>query len=53
VLSGVALPHKTLKNQVVFGAHTTNMAKDGLPGDQHIAYYHEPALGGSAMTVAA
>jgi len=36
---------------VVFGAHTTNMAKDGLPGDQHIVYDRERALGGAAMIV--
>ena len=26
-----------LRNRVVFGAHTTNMAEAGLPGAQHIA----------------
>lgn len=43
--------HKTLKNRVVFGAHTTNMAVNGLPGDQHIAYYVERAIGGASMIV--
>ena len=42
---------RTLRNRVVFGAHTTNMAKDGLPGDQHHNYYLERALGGAAMIV--
>mgnify|MGYP000362622256 FL=1 len=45
------LRHKTLKNRVVFGAHTTNMAQQGLPGDQHLAYYLERAIGGAAMIV--
>ena len=40
------LRHKTLKNRVVFGAHTTNMAEGGLPGDRHLAYYLERAMGG-------
>lgn len=43
------LRHKTLRNRIVFGAHTTNMARDGLPGDQHLAYYRERAKGGAAM----
>jgi 2,4-dienoyl-CoA reductase-like NADH-dependent reductase (Old Yellow Enzyme family) len=47
----VTLRHKTLKNRVVFGAHTTNMAVNGLPGDRHIAYYVERAMGGAAMIV--
>lgn len=42
--------HK-LRNRVVFGAHTTNMAEDGLPGARHIAYYEESAIGGAAMIV--
>ncbi len=51
VFQPVRLRHKTLKNRVVFGAHTTNMAVDGLPGDQHVAYYRERAMGGAAMIV--
>ena len=41
----------TLKNRIVFGAHTTNMSEDGLPGDRHFAYYRERARGGAAMIV--
>ena len=48
----LTLRHKTLANRIVFGAHTTNMAKGGLPDAQHIAYYRERALGGAAMIVA-
>ena len=49
VFAPLKLRHKTLKNRIVFGAHTTNMAKDGLPGDQHLGYYLERARGGAAM----
>lgn len=45
------LRHKTLRNRFVFGAHTTNMSKDGLPGDQNLGYYLERAKGGAAMIV--
>lgn len=51
IFKPVTLRHKTLKNRVVFGAHTANMAKDGLPGAQHRAYYEERAIGGAAMIV--
>jgi 2,4-dienoyl-CoA reductase-like NADH-dependent reductase (Old Yellow Enzyme family)/thioredoxin reductase len=47
----VQLRHLTLRNRVVFGAHTANMAEDGLPGDRHLAYYRERAIGGAAMLV--
>ncbi len=47
----IALRHKRLRNRIVFGAHTTNMAADGLPTDRHVAYYRERALGGAAMIV--
>jgi 2,4-dienoyl-CoA reductase-like NADH-dependent reductase (Old Yellow Enzyme family) len=42
---------KTLKNRIVFGAHTANMAEDGLPGARHLGYYEERARGGVAMIV--
>ena len=51
LFSPVQLRHKTLRNRAVFGAHTANMAKDGLPTDQHLAYYRERAIGGAAMLV--
>lgn len=51
IFKPVRLRHKTLKNRVVFGAHTTNMASLGLPGEQHLAYYQERAMGGAAMIV--
>ncbi|MDV7270815.1 FAD-dependent oxidoreductase [Thioclava sp. A2] len=51
IFSPLQLRHKILKNRIVFGAHTTNMAQDGLPGDQHLGYYVERAKGGAAMIV--
>ncbi len=51
VFKPIKLRHKVLKNRVVFGAHTTNMADGGLPGDRHLAYYTERAMGGAAMIV--
>ena len=47
----LTLRHRTLKNRVVFGAHTTNMAEEGLPGARHLGYYLERARGGAAMIV--
>jgi 2,4-dienoyl-CoA reductase-like NADH-dependent reductase (Old Yellow Enzyme family)/thioredoxin reductase len=51
VFNPLTLRHKTLRNRIVFGAHTTNMADDGLPGDRHLGYYLERAKGGAAMIV--
>ena len=47
----LTLRHRTLRNRIVFGAHTANMAEGGLPGPRHLAYYRERALGGAAMIV--
>ncbi len=30
---------QTLRNRIVFGAHTTNMAEDGLPGERITAIF--------------
>ena len=43
--------HKTLRNRIVFGAHTANMSDLGLPGERHRGYYEERARGGAAMIV--
>ena len=51
LFSPIQLGHKTLKNRIVFGAHTANMSVQGLPGEQHRAYYEERAMGGAAMIV--
>ncbi|PPR75074.1 MAG: putative N-methylproline demethylase [Alphaproteobacteria bacterium MarineAlpha3_Bin4] len=45
------LRHKTLRNRINFGAHTANMSEGGLPGERHLGYYKERALGGAAMIV--
>ena len=45
------LRHRTLKHRLTFGAHTANMAEAGLPGERHLNYYLERAIGGAAMIV--
>ncbi len=40
-----------LKNRITFGAHTANMAEDGLPGARHQGYYAARAKGGAGMIV--
>ena len=51
MLQPLALRGKTLRNRIVFGAHTANMSEAGLPGPRHTAYYEERARGGAAMIV--
>lgn len=51
VFEPLQLRHRTLTSRITFGAHTANMAEDGLPGERHIAYYRERALGGAGMIV--
>ena len=41
----------TVKNRLTFGAHTANMSVDGLPGERHLGYYRERAIGGAGMIV--
>ena len=48
----MALRGHSLRNRIVFGAHTANMGENGLPGRQYGAYLLERALGGAAMIVA-
>ena len=52
LLSPLQLRGHTLRNRIVFGAHTANMSKNGLPDAQYAAYLRERALGGAAMIVA-
>jgi 2,4-dienoyl-CoA reductase-like NADH-dependent reductase (Old Yellow Enzyme family)/thioredoxin reductase len=47
----IALRGKTLRNRIVFGAHTANMAVEGVPTERHLGYYAERAIGGAAMIV--
>ncbi|HIN47277.1 MAG TPA: oxidoreductase [Deltaproteobacteria bacterium] len=51
LFSPVDLRGHVLRNRIVFGAHTANMSEQGLPGERHLAYYRERALGGAAMLV--
>ncbi len=51
VFQPLQLGHKTLKHRLTFGAHTANMASDGLPKERHHGYYLERAKGGAAMIV--
>jgi 2,4-dienoyl-CoA reductase (NADPH2) len=40
-----------LENRIVFSAHLTNYAEDGLPTDQHAAYYEARAEGGAGLVI--
>jgi 2,4-dienoyl-CoA reductase-like NADH-dependent reductase (Old Yellow Enzyme family)/thioredoxin reductase len=51
IFQPLQLRHKTLRNRIVFGAHTANMSNNGLPGERHRGYYEERARGGAAMIV--
>lgn len=51
LLEPLTLRHRTLRNRITFGAHTANMAEGGLPGDRHLGYYLERAIGGAGMIV--
>ncbi len=51
LFEALRLRHKTLTSRITFGAHTANMAEDGLPGERHIGYYRERVLGGAGMVV--
>ena len=51
LLSPVTLRGKTLRNRIVFGAHTNNMAEGGLPLARQGAYWLERSLGGAGMIV--
>lgn len=39
------------RNRVVFCAHLTNYAEDGLPTPQHAAYYEARAAGGAGLII--
>ena len=52
LLSPLSLRGQTLRNRIVFGAHTANMSENGLPGVQYQGYLLERAKGGAAMIVA-
>ena len=41
----------TVRNRVVFAAHLTNFAVDGLPTDRHAEYYAARAAGGAGLVI--
>ena len=41
----------TVRNRIVFSAHLTNYAEDGLPTEQHAAYYAARAAGGAGLII--
>src|ERR1700729_3580673 len=41
----------TLRNRIVFSAHLTNYAEDGLPTQQHADYYAARAAGGVGLII--
>ena len=41
----------TVRNRIVFSAHLTNYASDGLPTEQHAAYYEARAAGGAGLII--
>ena len=51
LLSPLQLRGHTLRNRIVFGAHTANMSDAGIPGPRVKGYLLERALGGAAMIV--
>lgn len=51
LFSPLQIRSRTLRNRIVFGAHTSNMAVEGLPTERHVAYYAERARGGAGMIV--
>ncbi len=52
LMAPLQLRSQTLRNRIVFGAHTNNMSDMGLPGPRTAGYLLERALGGAAMIVA-
>ncbi|MFE3290828.1 mycofactocin system FadH/OYE family oxidoreductase 2 [Rhodococcus sp. NPDC059234] len=51
LLTPLRIGPRTVRNRVVFTAHLTNAAVDGLPSDQHVAYYEARARGGAGLIV--
>ncbi len=51
LFSPLTIRSHTLRNRIVFGAHSANMAVEGFPTERHVAYYAERAIGGAAMIV--
>lgn len=51
LFSPLRLGPLTLRNRIVFSAHLTNYAQDGLPSEQHAEYYAARAAGGAGLII--
>lgn len=51
LFSPLRLGPVTVRNRIVFSAHLTNYAEDGLPTEQHAAYYAARAAGGTGLVI--
>ncbi|HEV8063949.1 MAG TPA: mycofactocin system FadH/OYE family oxidoreductase 2 [Acidimicrobiales bacterium] len=51
LFSPLRLGPVTVANRIVFSAHLTNYASDGLPTAQHAAYYAARAEGGAGLII--
>src|SRR5580658_2751346 len=51
LFSPLRLGPVTVPNRIVFAAHLTNYAEDGLPTEQHAAYYGARAAGGAGLII--
>ena len=51
LFSPLRLGPLTLRNRIVFSAHLTNYAHDGLPTEQHAVYYAARAAGGAGLVI--
>ncbi len=51
LFSPLALGPVTVSNRIVFSAHLTNYARDGLASPQHAAYYAARAEGGAGLII--
>ena len=47
----VRIGTRTVRNRIVFPAHLTNAALDGLPSAQHAGYYAARAAGGAGLVI--
>ncbi|MFZ4517258.1 MAG: mycofactocin system FadH/OYE family oxidoreductase 2 [Microthrixaceae bacterium] len=51
IWSPLQLGPVTVRNRIVFSAHLTNYAQNGLPTEQHAAYYAARAAGGAGLII--
>ncbi|MGH3578153.1 MAG: mycofactocin system FadH/OYE family oxidoreductase 2, partial [Mycobacterium sp.] len=51
LFSPLRLGPVTVANRIVFSAHLTNYATDGMPTEQHAAYYAARAAGGAGLII--